>query len=455
MTAAPDWEIVSDADLACAAASGDRQAFAGIYLRYADRLHDFCVGMLGDRDAAADCVQDAFCTAASTLVQLRDPAKLRPWLYAVARSEALRRLRQRRREQVADVLPEEASDEAGPDALASRTELAEMLSQAAGGLSDRDRSVLELAYRHGLDGPELAAALDVSPDHARKLAQRLRETIERSLGALLVARRARGAPNGCPELRAMLRDWDGQFTILMRKRISRHIDSCESCQLDRSELVNPVALLGTAPVFIPAPVWLRDATLNQIQLGTGTLGAGGGAESSPPAPPSRAAARGSHSGLPAIPNQPAPSVRRRSDRRLALLGLLALLAIAGLLAVGVRRQSDMPVGPANLPGNPELPWTPAQSTAQPVPPPPVVGTTANAITSPPQTWSPPPTAATTSAYAPPPPATSLPRGSTTPQTTPPTTFFAPTPRVTGAPPTSGGHKKPPPPQPPPPPPPLP
>ena len=450
MTAAPDWEIVSDADLACAAAGGDRQAFAGIYVRYADRLHDFCVGMLGDRDAAADCVQDAFCTAASTLVQLRDPAKLRPWLYAVARNEALRRLRQRRREQVADVLPEEASDEAGPDALASRTELAELLSQAAGGLSDRDRSVLELAYRHGLDGPELAAALDVSADHARKLAQRLRETIERSLGALLVARRARSAPNGCPELRTMLGDWDGQFTVLTRKRISRHIDSCESCQVDRSELVNPVALLGAAPVFIPAPVWLRDTTLNQIQLGTGTLGAGG-PKSSPPAPPSRAVARDSHSGTPAIPNQPAPTVRRRNDRRLALLGLLALLAIAGLLAIAVREQRGTPVGPANLPGTPELPGTPAQSTAQPVPPPPVIATTTNAITSPPQTWSPPPSVATTSAYAPPLPTTSLPPGSTTPRTTQSTTLFSPTPRVTSAPPTS--HKKPP--APPPPPPPLP
>jgi hypothetical protein len=47
MTAAPDWDIASptDAELAGAAATGDRGAFAQIYARYADRLHDFCVGM--------------------------------------------------------------------------------------------------------------------------------------------------------------------------------------------------------------------------------------------------------------------------------------------------------------------------------------------------------------------------------------------------------------------------
>ena len=63
--------------------------------RYADRLHDFCIGMLRDRDAAADCVQDTFCTAAVNLTNLREPDKLRPWLYSIARHEALRRLRER------------------------------------------------------------------------------------------------------------------------------------------------------------------------------------------------------------------------------------------------------------------------------------------------------------------------------------------------------------------------
>ena len=104
-TALSNFDIVSDAELARAAAAGDRRAFATIYDRYADRLHDFCVGMLRDRDAAADCVQDVFCTAATQLPKLREPDRLRPWLYAIARNEALRCIRDRRREQVSDELP--------------------------------------------------------------------------------------------------------------------------------------------------------------------------------------------------------------------------------------------------------------------------------------------------------------------------------------------------------------
>ena len=90
------------------------------------------------------------------------------------------------------------SHEPGPDTLAARTELADLIAEAAGGLSDRDRSLLELTYRQGLDGSDLAEALGVTATNATKMVYRLRETIERSLGALLVSRRVRNTGGGCP-----------------------------------------------------------------------------------------------------------------------------------------------------------------------------------------------------------------------------------------------------------------
>jgi RNA polymerase sigma factor (sigma-70 family) len=278
MTAVPHWETVepsgTDGDLVRASTAGDRTAFAQLYDRYADRLHDFCAGMLADRDGAADCVQDTFCIAATRLPQLRDPDKLRPWLYSIARNEALRRIRGRRRETPSEELPDMASDDAGPDTLAARTELADLIAAAAGGLSDRDRSVLELAFRHGLSGPDLAHALDVTPATANTIVKRLRDTIERSLGALLVSRRVR-SNGGCGELAGILDGWDGHFNVLMRKRISRHIESCASCDEERRRLVTPAALLGAAPAFIPAPQWLRERTLSEIELTSATKPLGG------------------------------------------------------------------------------------------------------------------------------------------------------------------------------------
>ncbi len=371
MTAVPSWAIVNptDAELARAAAGGDRGAFAEIYDRYADRLHDFCIGMLRDRDAAADCVQDAFCTAATRLTQLREPDKLRPWLYAIARNEALRRLRERRRETPTDELPDDMSNEPGPDTLAARTELADLIAEAAGGLSDRDRSVLELAYRHGLDGPDLAEALGVSRTNANTMVGRLRETMERSLGALLVSRRARNDPDGCTELAAILDGWDGKYTILMRKRIARHIESCLTCDEDRQRLVSPAALLGAVPVFIPAPAWLRDRTLSDIRLvcldtpitgGTADAGAESVAVSQ----------------TPPIPDSHVDDAHDRRPRSVLLVALfLATLLISLGLAIAWVYQQNTSITPADVTGtSPEtVSTTPAApSTSNPPPAPPTV-----------------------------------------------------------------------------------
>ncbi|WP_285029532.1 sigma-70 family RNA polymerase sigma factor [Mycolicibacterium sp. lyk4-40-TYG-92] len=290
MSALIDWDEAPDEELARAAASGDRAAFAAIYDRYADRLNDFVVRMVRDSDAAADCVHEAFCTAATGLSKLRQPEKLRPWLYAVSRSQALRHIQRRKLEQPADdEYLDSASVDAGPDALAEQDDLARLIREACGGLSDRDREVIELSYRHGLDGPELGKALGVSPATANTLTHRAREMVGRSLGALLVARQTRQDPARCPDLAAVLEGWDGTMTVLMRKRIARHIESCPECESERRRRVSPAALLGAMP-FIPAPKELRDTTLADIQLvcwttdlvdGTGTAPADVGAGTAP------------------------------------------------------------------------------------------------------------------------------------------------------------------------------
>ena len=246
LTAPPPVRVLSDAQLATAAATGDRVALGAIYHRYSGRLHDYCVGLVRDHHIAADCVQDVFCIAAADIHTLREPEKLRPWLYAIARHAALHTLHERRREPAIDEVPDTVALDPGPFTLTARNELAQLIVAAAAGLSDRDRDVLELAYRQGLPGPELAQALGASHDCAKKVLQRLRQTFERSLGALMVARHA--AENGCPQLAAALCGWDGQFTVLTRKRVARHIESCPTCDDYRRSLVSSAAMVGSAVI---------------------------------------------------------------------------------------------------------------------------------------------------------------------------------------------------------------
>jgi RNA polymerase sigma factor (sigma-70 family) len=261
----PRPDARGDAELVLAATAGDRGAFAAIYDRYADRLHDFCWGMLRDRDEAADATQDAFVVAAERLGQLRDPQRLRPWLYAVARSQALHRIRARSRVAPEEEMTQLPDPAVGPEQAAERSDLRELVWNAAAGLSERDRALLDLHLRHGLEGAELGEAMGVEPGHAYVLLSRLRDQVERSLGALLVARLGR---DDCSVLSQVLTGWDGRFSPLVRKRVARHVDACEVCGTARRRLASPLALLAAVPP-LPAPTYLREQVMTRVQLPSG------------------------------------------------------------------------------------------------------------------------------------------------------------------------------------------
>ena len=140
--------------------------------------------------------------------------------------------------------------------------LRQLVWDAAGGLAPRDRAVLDLHLRQGLQGQELAAALGVKEHHATVLLGRVREHVDRSLGALLVARTGR---RDCRELDELLSGWDGSLSPLLRKRVARHIDNCDVCGERRRRMVSPAALLAGVPI-LPAPGYLRDRVLDDVAL---------------------------------------------------------------------------------------------------------------------------------------------------------------------------------------------
>ncbi len=272
---------MDDATLVQQAVDGDRQAFAAIYDRYAPRIHDFLRSMLRDPDEAADALQDTFLVAGARLHQLRDPERLRPWLYAIARHRGLRSIERRARHRPLDDVEVTATDPDPADVAADAgagADLAALVAAAADGLGPRDRVVLDLHMRQGLDGQDLGDAIGVSASHAYVLVSRLRDQVERSLGALLVARMGR---EECPELATVLSGWDGRFTPVWRKRVARHADGCEVCSDRRTRLLSPAGLLGVAPAFA-LPAGLRDRVLGELELCSHTGRPWGGEDGFPP-----------------------------------------------------------------------------------------------------------------------------------------------------------------------------
>ncbi len=262
----------ADAQLVAGHLDGDPSALAAIYDRYADGLHDTAAAMLNDRHDAADVMQDVFLIASQRLDQLRDPERLKPWLFAILRNEVYRRTKQRKRTVATDFNDAAASgldmtDERHADAETvdlEGEEMAALVRGAAHGLDERDQLVLELSVRQGLDGQDLADALGVSANQSYTLVHRMRERVQRSLGAFCVARAGR---KDCDELDRLLASWDGEFTVLIRKRVARHIDKCTVCD-DNRRKVAPLALYGAAPVMA-APAALRDQILTAVGAATG------------------------------------------------------------------------------------------------------------------------------------------------------------------------------------------
>jgi RNA polymerase sigma factor (sigma-70 family) len=91
----PQDAALTDADhdrgVLAAIMAGDPAAIAAAYDRYAAGLYGYCEWMLRDSATAAESLQDTFVLAAATLGKVPPPAKLRPWLFALARNECRRR----------------------------------------------------------------------------------------------------------------------------------------------------------------------------------------------------------------------------------------------------------------------------------------------------------------------------------------------------------------------------
>ena len=328
--------LTVDSQLVTAYLSGDRNALASMYDLYAPGLYDTAAAMLSDRHDAADMVQDVFCIAAERLNQLRDPDRLKPWLYAVLRNEVYRRTKKRKRatptdfqsETVPDVVA--AFDPNAEGAAASYDELAELVRSAAAGLDERDRLVLELSVRQGLSGTDLADALGVSAEQSYSLVHRMRDRIEKSLGAFTVAKMG---SQDCNELATIISGWNGEFSVLIRKRVARHIDECSICEKTRSKYA-PLALFGAAPVIL-LPLGLRDKVLTATQsIPVPTKSADVHANKS-----SRGSQRSHHIKL--NRNDGFPRAARISRHAVAVIASTAavLLLIAGLVLVQQSNES--------------------------------------------------------------------------------------------------------------------
>jgi len=381
--------------------SADTETLAYLYETYVAYLYDYCEGLLQSTAAAAEAVPDTLVAATAQIGELRDAGRLRAWLYSIARRQCLNR-RSHSPEAFAtgwaaqDQADTETADagtadagaadagtadagaadagaaDAGAagtadadtadieiqdvDAAALEWETLQIARAALDGLADRDREVLNLAFRHGFDGAELAAVLGVSPRSARTLQSGASSRFEKSAGALAVLRADYGWA-ACDTLETIAGDWrpGAPLTPALGRRLTRHIGSCDQCGESRGDRVFGPELLAGVPLAVP-PADVRQQIMTQLfETDPGVYSAGA-------VGPLRLGADG-------FPVQPRAAGQGRQRLMMAAaLVLVVLIASGGLLYKHATAPAADPGKPAAdvATGTRSSP-SPSASQASPVP----------------------------------------------------------------------------------------
>ncbi len=159
---------LDDAALLQAHVAGDPDAFAELVRRHQDRLWGVAMRTTGDREDAADAVQEALLSAFRRASSFRGDAQVSTWLHRIVVNACLDRLR-RRRSHATEPLPEEQdrltalADDPGRDDPSEVGERRTDVMAALARLSDEQRSALVLVDMEGYSVEEAAALLGCAP----------------------------------------------------------------------------------------------------------------------------------------------------------------------------------------------------------------------------------------------------------------------------------------------------
>jgi RNA polymerase sigma-70 factor, ECF subfamily len=86
-------EAISEREMLARLRRRDPHAFELLVRRHQDRVYDFCVRMLGDREEAHDLVQEIFVSVHQSVGSFRMDAKLTTWILRIAKNHCINRLK--------------------------------------------------------------------------------------------------------------------------------------------------------------------------------------------------------------------------------------------------------------------------------------------------------------------------------------------------------------------------
>jgi RNA polymerase sigma factor (sigma-70 family) len=157
-----------DTALLAAHVDGDPDAFAELVARHRDRLWAVALRTTGDREEAADAVQDALLSAFRRAESFRGDAQVSTWLHRIVVNACLDRMR-RQKARPTDPLPEDEdrlgalADKPGAGDPAEASERRTDVMNALAELSSDQRTAIVLVDMEGYSIDEVAQMMDCAP----------------------------------------------------------------------------------------------------------------------------------------------------------------------------------------------------------------------------------------------------------------------------------------------------
>ncbi|MEW1861173.1 RNA polymerase sigma factor SigM [Streptomyces sp. NPDC088194] len=161
-----EGSALGDAELLARHVAGDPDAFGELVRRHRDRLWAVALRTLGDREEAADAVQDALVSAFRSAHTFRGQSAVTTWLHRITVNACLDRVRRASSRRTSPVTDEKSLDalmepHESAEAPAERGELHRELLAALATLPVEQRAALVLVDMQGYPVAEAAAVLDV------------------------------------------------------------------------------------------------------------------------------------------------------------------------------------------------------------------------------------------------------------------------------------------------------
>lgn len=156
-----------------------RNAETRTWQTYRDALYRFVILRVGDETVAEDIVQEVLCKAYARRGTLREPSKLRAWLYQITRNEVIDYYRSLK---PSEAVPDELIQEAAPEENDRiQGELARCLVPLLDGLPEGYGQALRLADFEGMKQQEVASRLGLSLSGGKSRVQRARKMLKEVL----------------------------------------------------------------------------------------------------------------------------------------------------------------------------------------------------------------------------------------------------------------------------------